>query len=123
MIRRQTLRAVALGSLILASFLGAFMFYVKYKVSHLRDELIQVNRDILDTTDALHVLDAEWSYLNQPDRLKKLNDQHGKLVPLEVVQLASVDDFLKSSDGQMVPTKTMLASATLSQKRKSVARR
>ena len=118
MIRRQTLRIFALLSLALAACLGGVMFYVKYQVGHLRDELGAVGHHIIETTDALHVLDAEWSYLNQPDRLKKLNEQHGNLVPLEIMQLASVDDFLHRPERGAVETKTMLASASLGKKGK-----
>ena len=39
---------------------------------------------------AIHVLTAEWAYLNQPERLAKLVDRHLDLVPLGVDRIMSI---------------------------------
>jgi len=108
MIRRQTLRGIALLALLVATLVGAVLFYVKYQVSQQRERLSMVNKQIIEANESIHVLDAEWSYLNQPERLKNLNNKHGKLEPVNILQLASVDDFFDPD--RNTKTRTMLAS-------------
>ena len=67
MIRRSTLIAASLA--ILA---GTALYLVKHETKNLGDRLIGLNRSILENQEAVHVLKAEWSYLNQPARLEEL---------------------------------------------------
>ena len=72
---------------------GFFLYQVKYKVQALEEELRTTNNQILENQDALHVLQAEWQYLNNPERLESLNKKHLKLQPLQAEQLFTIDDF------------------------------
>jgi hypothetical protein len=56
----------------LAVGLCAGLFLVKQQVRGLEARLSQLNESILDDQQAIHVLRAEWSYLNQPSRLDDL---------------------------------------------------
>lgn len=51
---------------------GAALILVNHRVQVLEDRLAEINRDIAASRDAVRVLGAEWSYLNQPDRLENL---------------------------------------------------
>ena len=62
------------------------MFVVKYQVQDLEDTLIHINREIYDNRQAVHVLKAEWSHLNEPNRLRYLIARHLDLGPLENAQ-------------------------------------
>lgn len=52
------------------------MLHVKHRVQVLTKDLVEVKRQITMEKEALHVLKAEWAYLNHPDRLKFLADQY-----------------------------------------------
>jgi hypothetical protein len=69
------------------------LFHVSYRVQSLEDELAQVNRDILRQQETIHVLRAEWSYLNEPSRLAELNRRHLTLAPLSADQMMRIEDL------------------------------
>ncbi len=87
MIRRSTLLTT-----LLAASTGLALFVVKYQVQDLEDTLTQINREIAENRQAVHVLKAEWSHLNEPNRLRSLVARHLDLGPLDNAQ------FLKPSD-------------------------
>ena len=66
--RRSTL---LWSTLCLAVVIG--LFVVKHRVQDLEDRLHALNAEILADRDATQVLEAEWSYLNQPARLEALS--------------------------------------------------
>lgn len=66
----------------LAGIMGTGLFYLKYDVQVLERTLERLNVDIAEDRRAIHVLKAEWSYLNQPDRLSDLSRRHLSLAPL-----------------------------------------
>lgn len=88
MIRNATLITAAL-----AIVLGMAVFGVKYKVQDLDDELTRVNRAIIANRQSLHVLRAEWSHLNDPERLRDLAERHLDLAPVPPQNLGSWADL------------------------------
>ena len=64
---------------------------LKTKVQALEDELVvsqqQVNRD----RSAIRVLEAEWTYLNNPERLRRLSAEHLGFGPATAKNMASID--------------------------------
>ncbi|WP_259780656.1 cell division protein FtsL [Aestuariispira ectoiniformans] len=70
------------------------LFYVSYRVEGMEDQLAQINHQILKEQETIHVLQAEWSYLNNPDRLQKLTDQlMPEMQPLNASQFVSLDSI------------------------------
>jgi hypothetical protein len=67
--------------------LGIGLFQVKYNVQTKERELREVRRQIETNLSAIHVLDAEWSYLNDPLRLADLTRRHTELVPTTPAQI------------------------------------
>ncbi|MBT7943062.1 MAG: energy transducer TonB, partial [Alphaproteobacteria bacterium] len=61
---------------LLAMSLSLTLFVVKYQVQDLEGELVAYNRSITDDRQAIHVLKAEWSHLNQPARLRDLAERY-----------------------------------------------
>ena len=49
------------------------LFAVKHRVQTLEDSLHALNAEIIADRDAIQVMQAEWSYLNQPARLEALS--------------------------------------------------
>jgi hypothetical protein len=79
--------------LSLAVVAGVGLFHVSYRVQSLEDELARVNREILREQESIHVLRAEWSYLNEPQRLVELSRRHLTLAPLSANQMMRIEDL------------------------------
>lgn len=56
--------------------LGVILSKGKYEVVSLRRQLKQIQSEIYQTIDDLKVYNAEWSYLNDPKRLKELASKY-----------------------------------------------
>jgi len=82
------IRPTSLILMVLAAAAGGALFQVAFEVSALDDKLAQLNRDIRADRDAIHVLRAEWSFLNQPERLEELTRRHLDLLPASGSQIA-----------------------------------
>jgi len=57
------------------------LFVLKYEVQGLEEELAARQLEIAKHTKAIHVLAAEWTFLNDPARLRRLGSQHLSLSP------------------------------------------
>ena len=69
---------------------GVSMFLLKYKVQALEDVLIAKQAQVVRDRGAIRVLEAEWTYLNDPERLRELSAQYlGFGVPA-VVNIADI---------------------------------
>lgn len=79
--------------LVLAAVSGVVLYQVSYRVAALEVELARVNRQILRERDTIHVLEAEWSYLNDPARLADLVQRHLALQPLTPAQMVAIEDL------------------------------
>ena len=72
-----------------AAIMAVSLFHVKYKVLELEKERASVNKQIVSSQDAIHVLKAEWAHLNNPQKLSMLNARHLKLKPPRSPQIMS----------------------------------
>jgi cell division protein FtsL len=79
-------------TLSLAVAAGIGLFYAKHRVQALEEELAGLQQRILADREAIHVLKAEWSFLNDPDRLADLARRHLEMAPVAGAQLATIDD-------------------------------
>ena len=86
MIRLSTI----LWALLVAAS-GYAMFEVKYEVMQLEDELARSNRQIASGQEQIRVLNAEWSFLNQPARLDQLAKRFLSLAPIAASQVGRLD--------------------------------
>jgi hypothetical protein len=75
------IRISAIVWVVVLALLGIGLFQVKYNVQSKERELREVRRQIETNLSAIHVLEAEWSYLNDPLRLADLARRHTELVP------------------------------------------
>lgn len=92
MIRRTTLAWVVLAILV-----GTGLFLVKNEVHDLEARLGRANHEILENQQAIHVLHAEWSYLNQPARLDDLGRRLLGLRPRDGARIIPVDELARPS--------------------------
>jgi cell division protein FtsL len=104
MMRRTTVLFI-----LLAAALSLALFSLKYEVQDLEDEFTVLNRSILAERRAMHVLKAEWSYLNDPARLGALAARHLGLRPVESEQLGTLGTLSVLSSGREDAPKTNVA--------------
>ena len=69
------------------------LFYVSHRVELLEGELTREQRAIVQHQEAIHVLEAEWSFLNRPERIADLARRHLALIPLSADRVVSIQDL------------------------------
>jgi cell division protein FtsL len=80
MVRYTTFFAIVI---LVVSIFG--LFQVKFYVQDLSKDIIELGRQLKQEKESLHILKAEWTYLNQPERLRQLA---GKYLQLEIISNA-----------------------------------
>ncbi len=84
-------------SLIALVIVGFLVSRIKYEVVFLRNRLTKVNQDIEKYTDDLRVCKAEWAYLNDPQRLKRLCEKYlPNMAPMKTEQIKTFDEISKA---------------------------
>jgi cell division protein FtsL len=79
----------------LVAGIGVGLFLVKHEVKELEHRLNALNAEIRRNQETSHVLRAEWSYLNDPARLRTLAEKHLAMHPVRPVQMATLDTVLR----------------------------
>jgi hypothetical protein len=72
---------------VLVLVTGFTTFKVKYAVQDIEEELNRVRRQTIAEQQEIRVLTAEWTYLNQPERLTELNRRFLGLASITARQL------------------------------------
>jgi hypothetical protein len=88
---------IRLGTFIwlaILTMIGVGLYQVELGVLAKESELKQINRQIDANREATHVLEAEWSYLNDPTRLADLARRYTDLAPATPTQIAGFDRLL-----------------------------
>ncbi len=89
---------IFMGVLLIAMLVFA-VFQVEYRVHNLKTELEEINRQMIAGREEIHVLKAEWSYLNNPNRIRELSEKH---LALDNVLASQVGDI------NIVPLRTVM---------------
>lgn len=71
----------------LTIFVAFMTFVMKNCVEDLEKELVQINSKINDDVRSIHILNAEWSHLNNPERLRNLAVKYIALEPVKPEQI------------------------------------
>jgi cell division protein FtsL len=109
---------------IVAASYGLYM--VKWEVHELKRQNNEVQMHIAEQKDALNILDAEWAYLNRPERLRGLAEKYLTLEPeagAQMVSMArlmevpeSLDSEVQTAEEEGLIAGAHLASASSTQK-------
>ena len=83
------MRQATIVTLLVAAMMSVALFFIKYEVNGLESELNALNRSIVADRELIHVLEAEWSHLNEPARLRGLAQRHLGLAPVVMEQIAT----------------------------------
>lgn len=78
---------------VVVSLSGVGMFLLKHEVQSRKSELDSLHEYIINHQEAIRVLRAEWSFLNQPSRIERLARKHLGLRPLESRQIIHINKF------------------------------
>jgi len=70
---------------------AAFLLYmVKYQVQYLRQQVAQTTRELEQEREGMHVVAAEWAYLNRPERLQVLARKYLAASEMTVNQVSDI---------------------------------
>lgn len=82
------LTAVIYMACFVALWVGLYL--VKYSVQNIQREVVAMKDNVAREQESLHLLKAEWAYLNRPARLRQLAERHLELVPLDSKRIDEV---------------------------------
>ena len=87
------IRILNIVSFMMSVVLAVVLYTVKYdaqvEVRRIKDLKVEIRRE----AQTINILRAEWSYLNQPDRLKRLAERYTKLMPLSASQIVTINNL------------------------------
>lgn len=84
------MNARILINMVCVAVLAIGLYLVKYSVQDVQRNVASLKAELATEKESLHLLNAEWAYLNRPDRLRQLADKHLDLVPLDSRQIGQV---------------------------------
>ena len=85
--------------LLVAVLCGVGLFVLKYQVKEQESILKGIHKDILKNKRELHMLEAEWAHLNDPERLQNLVMEQTNWQSIQAEQLIKLDDIPLKSKG------------------------
>lgn len=81
-------------AMVLTTGLVCFWLYQTKEETYRAKQIIAgLNKTIAQENEAINLLKAEWSYLNQPSRLQALAEKHLDLKPLDPKQIKNFADL------------------------------
>lgn len=86
----MSLRITALVYMACFAALAMGLYLVKYSVQNIQREVDSTRAELAQEKESLHLLKAEWAYLNRPERLQRLASKHLDLVPLDSKRINDV---------------------------------
>lgn len=84
---REYLKFLIVFAMVFAS--GSAVMTVSHRVHLEEREIAKIKKEILKAKESIRVLEAEWAYLNNPERLEYIATQYLSLTPPVNEQLAS----------------------------------
>jgi hypothetical protein len=70
------------------------LYLLEHEVKTMERSLARLDDATRRDTEAVQVLQAEWSYLNRPERLQELSTRHLNLTPSALSQIATAPSML-----------------------------
>ena len=87
------MRQTTAFTLFIAAVMAVSLFFLKYEVTNLEQELESLNRKIVADHEAIHVLKAEWSHLNEIERVRELSQRYLDLAPTSPARIVTLDEL------------------------------
>jgi cell division protein FtsL len=90
--------------LVVTLLVSGFVIYsLEHETRGLEREIARHERAIAEETENMRLLNAEWSSLTRPDRLRALAEQHLGLSTLKAKQIVKLDEI-----GTKVPAEPVI---------------
>lgn len=87
--------------------IGSYYFVLTNDVQNLERELAQINNDIKNDIRDIHILEADWSELNNPERLQSLA---AKYISLDFIRPEQIINYSALPlEGELLENPTMFA--------------
>lgn len=77
--------------IVLLTVTLTILYQIKHQVREIHKDINHLHKQMAEEEETLHILRAEWSYLNRPERLASLTRSMEEVGPVTPVQIASVD--------------------------------
>jgi hypothetical protein len=101
----------------LAGLASGALFHTSYQVQALGEDLAGLNRAIIREQEAIQILKAEWSYMNDPNRIEEMTRRHLLLGPTTseqmIVSVAGIPQRLQPIDPNNPHGPAMIAGTTV----------
>ncbi len=91
-------KSTAIAAVVTMALSIGIVFHIKYCVKELVRDSIALSRQIAGDKEAIHILNAEWAYLNQPARLKSLATQYLDLSHIVASQVKSEEGIMMAEN-------------------------
>lgn len=91
----KLLHIIAISALIASA---GYAYSIKYDTLYYAEQVAKLKSKVQREREAIAVLQAEWQYLDRPDRLQAAADQHLDLQPMKIQQLARLSDLPNRPD-------------------------
>jgi cell division protein FtsL len=90
--------------LVVTLLVSGFVLYsLEHETRGLEREIARHERGIAEETENMRLLNAEWSSLTRPDRLRALAEQHLGLSTLKATQIVKLEEI-----GTKVPAEPVI---------------
>lgn len=86
-------RSTIFTAVFMVALLGVATYNIKQCVLSIETELAQIHQNMLGLEESTSLLKAEWSYLNEPQRLQMLAEKHLNVQPAHGYQIVSLRDL------------------------------
>ena len=96
-------------SLVLSVILGAGLFTTSEAVQRTEKDLKVLQQKLAAEQENLHILEAEWAYLNRPDRLEQLAAQYLSIGQAETGHILASLDVIAEPLNVIPPSKPAYA--------------
>ena len=93
---------------------GASLLVVSHGVQSLERKIAQLDRQIAQEQETVRIFAAEWSFLNNPERLEILASKYLDLAPPTPEQLVSHVDAVQPAEALIIPVEEEIAKPDLS---------
>src|SRR4051812_29406728 len=87
------MRRTTIVTLLVAAVMSVALFFLKYEVTGLEDQLDSLNRSIDQNRETMHVLQAEWGHLNEIERVRSLSHRYLDLGPTPASRLVTLEQL------------------------------
>ncbi|HUN39112.1 MAG TPA: hypothetical protein VMU81_02360 [Acetobacteraceae bacterium] len=87
------IRPITCLAFLLACGSGLYLYQVKHRVKVLDDQIAAIAKSTDTLREQTRMLSAEWTLLNDPERLRKLADEFLNLQPVSPEQFTSLADL------------------------------